>query len=149
MTTEVLAPLPGRAVALAEVPDPVFAAEMVGAGAAVEPADTDDPTTVAAPIAGTLVKLHPHAAVIVADSGVGVLVHVGIDTVGKPELFTVHAAEGARVAAGDPLITFSPNAVRREGHSAAVPVVVMDSAPGSARDAAAGPIAAGAVLFTA
>lgn len=148
MSTQILAPLDGRAMPLSEVPDPVFSAEMVGAGAAVEPLDTEAPTTVIAPISGTLVKLHPHAAVIVSDAGVGVLLHVGIDTVGKPELFEVKVTEGDAVRAGDPLITFSPNAIRKLGLSAAVPVVVMDTAPGTAQDVATGPVTTGAVLYS-
>ncbi|MET8429329.1 PTS glucose transporter subunit IIA [Nocardia sp. NPDC004860] len=148
MSTEILAPLDGRAMPLSEVPDPVFSAEMVGAGVAIEPLDTDAATTVVAPVTGSLVKLHPHAAVIVTDDGTGVLLHVGIDTVGKPDLFEVKAAEGDRVTAGDPLISFSPNAVRRLGLSAAVPVVVMDSSPGSARNALTGPVTTGSVLFS-
>lgn len=148
MSTQILAPLDGRAMPMSEVPDPVFSAEMVGAGVAIEPLDTDDATTVVAPVAGAIVKLHPHAAVIVTDEGTGVLLHVGIDTVGKPDLFEVKAAEGDRVQAGDPLITFSPNAVRRLGLSAAVPVVVMDSAPGSAQNALTGPVTTGSVLFS-
>ncbi|MBF6180900.1 PTS sugar transporter subunit IIA [Nocardia otitidiscaviarum] len=148
MSTQILSPLAGIAMPLSEVPDPVFSAEMVGAGVAVEPLDTDEPTTVVAPVSGTLVKLHPHAAVIVSDSGAGVLLHVGIDTVGKADLFQVHVEEGAAVNQGDALITFSPNAIRRLDLSAAVPVVVMDTAPGSALEPASGPIAAGAVLFS-
>ncbi|MFE6857855.1 PTS glucose transporter subunit IIA [Nocardia sp. NPDC057668] len=148
MSTRVLAPLPGTAIPLSEVPDPVFSAEMVGAGVAIEPPDTDADVTVVAPIAGTIVKLHPHAAVILSDTGTGVLLHVGIDTVGKTELFRVRAAEGDRVEIGQPLVTFSPNAVRRMGLSAVVPVVVMDTAPGSARDAATGTVETGAVLYT-
>ncbi|MFC9994172.1 PTS glucose transporter subunit IIA [Nocardia sp. NPDC127526] len=148
MSTQILAPLDGRAMPLSEVPDPVFSAEMVGSGVAIEPPDTDEYITVVAPIAGAIVKLHPHAAVIVDDAGRGVLLHVGIDTVGKPDIFEVKAAEGDRVQAGDPLVAFSPNAIRRLGLSAAVPVVVMDTAPGSAQDAVTGPVATGAVLFS-
>lgn len=148
MSTEILAPLDGRAMPLSEVPDPVFSAEMVGAGVAIEPLDTDEQTTVVAPITGSIVKLHPHAAVIVSEAGTGVLLHVGIDTVGKPDLFELKAAEGERVNAGDPLITFSPNAVRRLGLSAAVPVVVMDTAPGSAQNALTGPVTTGDVLYS-
>ncbi|WP_067691479.1 PTS sugar transporter subunit IIA [Nocardia jejuensis] len=149
MSTQILAPLDGRAMPLSEVPDPVFAAEMVGSGVAIEPADTDEQITVVAPIAGAIVKLHPHAAVIVSDEGVGVLLHVGIDTVGKPDLFAVQAAEGDRVNVGDPLVTFSPNAIRRLGLSASVPVVVMDTAPGSAQHPVTGEVTTGAVLFSA
>ncbi|GAB2515949.1 PTS sugar transporter subunit IIA [Nocardia heshunensis] len=148
MGIQITAPLAGRAMPLSEVPDPVFSAEMVGAGVAIEPLDTDDATTVVAPVTGDIVKLHPHAAVIVTADGTGVLLHVGIDTVGKPDLFTIVAAEGMHVTEGDPLITFSPNAVRRLGLSAAVPVVVMDTAPGSAQNTATGPVTTGSVLFS-
>ncbi|MRH87510.1 PTS glucose transporter subunit IIA [Nocardia sp. SYP-A9097] len=148
MTTRILAPLPGRAIPLSEVPDPVFSAELVGAGVAIEPPDTDDPITVVAPISGSIVKLHPHAAVIVSDDGAGVLLHVGIDTVGKPDLFQVKATEGDRIEVGEPLVTFSPNAIRRLGLSAAVPVVVMDTAPGSAQHAATGEVTTGEALFS-
>ncbi|NUS42948.1 MAG: PTS glucose transporter subunit IIA [Mycobacteriaceae bacterium] len=146
--TEVLSPLAGRAVPLSAVPDPVFASELVGSGVAVEPPDTDAPVTVVAPVAGVIAKLHPHAAVIVTDSGAGVLVHVGIDTVHCPEVFTLRAAEGDTVAAGDPLVVFAPNAVRRANRSPIVPVVVMDTPPGSATAPAAGPVAPGDRLFT-
>ncbi|MEC3918029.1 PTS sugar transporter subunit IIA [Nocardia sp. CDC160] len=148
MSIDILAPLDGRAMPLSEVPDPVFSAEMVGAGVAIEPLDTDEATTVVAPVAGSIVKLHPHAAVIVTEEGTGVLLHVGIDTVGKADIFELKAAEGDKVAAGDPLITFSPNAVRRLGLSAAVPVVVMDSAPGSAQNPVTGSVTTGSVLFS-
>ncbi|MFB7716331.1 PTS glucose transporter subunit IIA [Nocardia sp. NPDC056100] len=147
MSTQILAPLPGTAIPLSEVPDPVFSAEMVGSGVAIEPPDTDEPITVVAPISGSIVKLHPHAAVIVSDDGLGVLLHVGIDTVGKPDLFEVKAVEGERIEVGEPLVIFSPNAVRRLGLSAAVPVVVMDTAPGSAQDAVTGAVAVGDKLF--
>lgn len=50
----VTAPLPGTVLALAEVPDPVFAQGMVGAGAAIEP--PAHPVEVVAPISGRLVK---------------------------------------------------------------------------------------------
>ena len=45
---QVLAPCPGRVVAMSDVPDPVFAQEMVGPGVAIEPDVEPDggPTTV-------------------------------------------------------------------------------------------------------
>jgi glucose-specific phosphotransferase system IIA component len=129
---EVLAPLAGTLVGLGEVPDPVFAEQMVGAGAAVQPAEGAGPTAVCAPIAGTVVKAHPHAFIVQHASGTAVLVHVGIDTVKLAgEGFERHVAEGAEVAAGDPVVTFDPTAVRARGLSAVTPVVVLDSAPDS------------------
>ncbi len=128
MTTAVLAPIRGRVHPLSDVPDPVFAGEMVGSGLAIEP-DGDGSVTAVAPIAGLLLKLHPHAYVILGEGGVGVLVHIGIDTVRlKGAGFELHAAEKSRVAAGDPIVTFDAEAIRAQGLSCIVPVVVMDSA---------------------
>jgi glucose-specific phosphotransferase system IIA component len=96
--TVVLAPLPGRVVALADVPDPVFAQQMVGSGVAIEPARGQGPLTVVAPISGKILKLHPHAFVIFGEKATGVLVHIGIDTVKlEGDGFTLIAAEGDTV----------------------------------------------------
>ncbi|WP_308258139.1 PTS sugar transporter subunit IIA [Pseudonocardia lacus] len=145
----VLAPLAGRLVGLADVPDPVFAEQLVGAGAAVEPADGAGPTVVGSPIAGTVVKAHPHAFIVQHESGCAVLVHVGIDTVELDgEGFERHVEQGAEVAAGAPVVTFDPTAVRGRGLSAVTPVVVLDSAPDSIPDLRTGhDVAAGDPLY--
>ena len=146
--TDVLAPCPGRLIPLTETPDPVFAAEMVGPGVAIDP----DPgeVTVLSPIAGKIVKMHPHAFVVLAPDGVGVLVHLGINTVrleGKG--FEVLAEEGATVAAGDPMVRWDPGTIAGEGISTMVPVVAMDRPKGSVPPPAAGAVAVtGEVLFT-
>jgi PTS system glucose-specific IIA component len=137
--TAVLAPLAGRLLPLSEVPDPVFAAEMVGPGLAI---------TVVSPIAGTLLKLHPHAFVVLSSDGVGVLVHLGIDTVrldGRG--FEVHAVEGGTVAAGDPMVTWDIAITRAEGLSPVVPVVAMDRPKGSITAPDDATVAAGDLLY--
>jgi len=126
--TVVHAPLAGRVVPLADVPDPVFARQVVGSGVAIEPEDGSTEVVVVAPVAGKVVKVHPHALVLLDDSGTGVLVHLGIDTVrmeGKG--FTVHVVDGDQVQLSAPVITFDPTAVRAAGYSAVCPVVVMGS----------------------
>lgn len=148
MSTPVLAPLPGEVVALADVPDPVFAQELVGAGVAVKPVRGGGQVTVTAPVAGKIVKLHPHAFVILAAGGVGVLVHVGIDTVRlKGEGFTLLAAEKSKVNAGDPVLRFDPDEVLAHGYSDICPVVVLDSKPGAVT-ARPGAVAEGDELFS-
>jgi PTS system glucose-specific IIA component len=132
VSTAILAPLGGDVVALADVPDPVFAQELVGAGVAIKPQRGIGDITVTAPVAGKIVKLHPHAFVILGAGGVGVLVHVGIDTVRlKGEGFTLLAAEKSKVAAGDPVLRFNPDEVIAHGYSDICPVVVLDSKPGA------------------
>jgi sugar PTS system EIIA component len=145
---DVLAPCPGRLVPLSDTPDPVFASEMVGPGVAIDP----DPgeVTVVSPIAGKVVKVHPHAFVVLGADGVGVLVHLGINTVrleGKG--FEVLVEQGATVAAGDPMVRWDPAAITGEDISTIVPVVAMDRPKGSVPAPADGAVAAtGDVLFT-
>lgn len=123
---EVVAPLPGEVVELAAVPDPVFAQGIVGPGLAIEPGD-DESCTVCAPISGTLVKVKPHAFVILSDDGVGILVHLGIDTVKLDGAgFDIRAVEGSVIAAGEPVISWNPKQIRERGLSAIVPVVAVD-----------------------
>lgn len=143
--TDVLAPLAGRVDRLDRAPDPVFAAEMVGSGVMITP----EPGThvVVAPVSGTVVKLHPHAFVLMTPSGTGVLVHLGIDTVRLGgEGFELHVAEGNPVRAADRVLTWDTSVAAGRGLSLAVPVVVMDSAPGSVAPRA-GSTAATEVLF--
>lgn len=133
----VLSPVAGTVVALADVPDPVFAEGMVGPGIAVDPEapsgggtppGAERPSDVVAPCDGRLVKLHPHAFVVVADAGHGVLAHLGIDTVQLAgDGFTLHAAEGDTVVAGQRLISWFPRAVSDGGRSPLVPVVALDA----------------------
>ncbi|MFD3707206.1 PTS glucose transporter subunit IIA [Nocardia sp. NPDC058658] len=127
MSVPVISPLPGKVVALAEVPDQVFAEQIVGSGVALDPDRTRGTLMVTAPISGKIVKLHPHAFVILGH-GVGVLVHLGIDTVKlKGEGFELLAAEGDTVEAGAPIVTFDPTKIAADGYSVICPVVVMDS----------------------
>ncbi|MEV1170188.1 PTS glucose transporter subunit IIA [Nonomuraea sp. NPDC049784] len=124
--TTVLAPVEGEAVRLAAVPDPVFSAGLVGPGAAIDP--LRGPGKAVAPIAGKIMKLHPHAYVIVGDDGKGVLVHLGIDTVQlKGTGFQLLAAEGDRVSAGQPIVAWDPAVIEAGGRSPVCPVVALDA----------------------
>ncbi|GGP05692.1 PTS glucose transporter subunit IIA [Nonomuraea glycinis] len=144
--TTVLAPVEGVAVGLAAVPDPVFSAGMVGPGTAIDP--VRGPLTAVAPIAGKIMKLHPHAYVIVGDDGKGVLVHLGIDTVQlKGKGFELLAAEGDRVGAGQPVVAWDPAAIETGGRSPVCPVVALDAVAGAVTGVALGTVHAGDELF--
>lgn len=148
MSVSVIAPLPGKVIALSEVPDQVFAEQIVGSGVAIEPDRSRGTLLASAPIAGKILKLHPHAFVIFGE-GVGVLVHLGIDTVKlKGEGFELLAAEGDEVAAGAPIVTFDPTGIAATGYAVTCPVVVMDSAKDSVHSDAIGTeVDSGAPLF--
>jgi PTS system glucose-specific IIA component len=152
-TTPVLAPVDGRAVPLQDVPDPVFSAGMVGYGAAIDP-----PRWVidaVAPVSGKILKLLPHAYIVLTPDNVGVLVHLGLDTVAlNGEGFTAHVSQGDDVTAGQVVITYDVPSVEAKGLNPVVPVVVMDERePGniilSEAVTAGADIASGASLFTA
>ncbi len=146
--TQVLAPCPGRVFPLAEVSDPVFAAEMVGPGVAIEPAAGD--TVVIAPVAGTILKIHPHAFAMAAVDGVGVLVHLGINTVRLGGAgFDVLAEEGSTVAAGEPMVRWDPSLITGDDIATTVMVVALDRPAGSVASPRLGTdVVAGDVLFS-
>jgi PTS system glucose-specific IIA component len=146
--TTVLAPVAGSVVGLAAVPDPVFSEGLVGPGTAIDPAR--EPGKGLAPIAGTILKLHPHAYVIVGEDGRGVLVHLGIDTVElKGEGFRLLASEGERVRAGQPVVAWNPAAIEAGGRSPVCPVVALEAVPGTVSPVVtAGPVRAGDKLLT-
>ncbi len=128
--TPVLAPCAGTVLPMDECVDEVFAGQLVGPGVVIDP--PDGLTSVLAPVDGTVVKVHPHAFVV-AGEGVGVLVHLGINTVGlEGRGFQVHVEQGTSVAAGDPMITWDPAELPAESSGQAisrqVPVVALDVA---------------------
>ncbi|MDF5751132.1 PTS glucose transporter subunit IIA [Spongiactinospora sp. TRM90649] len=146
MSTTVRAPVGGMAAPLSAVPDPVFSAGMVGPGLAIDP--PREPVVSVAPISGKIMKLHPHAFVIVGDDGRGVLVHLGIDTVQlKGEGFRVLATEGLRIGAGEPVVAWNPAAVEASGRSPVCPVVALDAPSEAVVPRAHGRIEAGDALF--
>ena len=123
--TPVLSPVRGRAVRMEDVPDPVFAQLMVGPGAAVDP--PREVVEAVAPVSGTVFKLFPHAFIILTAGGVGVLVHLGIDTVQLGgEGFTTHVAEGDAVTAGQLVTTYDVAAVEAAGRNPIVPVIALE-----------------------
>ena len=122
----VLAPLTGVAVALDTVPDPTFASGLMGQGAAIIPAEG----RVVAPFHGEVASLFStkHALGLLSDSGIEVLIHVGIDTVKlNGEHFTAHIKEGDKIAPGDLLVEFDREAILRAGYDLSTPVIISNS----------------------
>jgi PTS system N-acetylglucosamine-specific IIA component len=138
----------GRVVGLAGVPDPVFAQAMVGPGTAVDPDRA--PGQAIAPVAGKIVKLHPHAFVVVDAEGHGVLVHLGIDTVQlKGEGFELLAAEGDEVTAGQAVVGWNPADIEAGGRSPICAVVALDANSDALSEVVeSGEVDKGSELFT-
>ena len=127
VTEEVETVADGQVIDLADVKDPVFSQKMMGDGFAVEPENGK----IYSPVAGTVTSVFPskHAIGLVTDSGLEVLVHIGLETVsleGKP--FEVHVSEGQKVAAGDLLVTADLGAIKEAGRETSTIVVFTNAA---------------------
>jgi PTS system, glucose subfamily, IIA component len=126
VTEELFAVANGTAVAITEVPDPVFSQKMMGDGYAVRPTDTH----VYAPIAGTVTSVFEtkHAIGLLTPAGLEVLVHMGIDTVelkGAP--FTVKVKAGDVVTAETELAEMDIEAVKAAGKATDILVVLTNA----------------------
>lgn len=125
--TTIVSPLTGELLPLAEAKDPVFAQGTMGQGVVIEPSEGK----LVAPFDGQVSLLFPtkHAIGLVSDTGVEVLIHVGLDTVeldGKG--FTAHVSQGDRVKQGQLLLEVDLNVVKQAGYATQTPVIVTNSA---------------------
>lgn len=119
----IYAPLSGNTMPLSDVPDPTFAEKMMGDGIAIEPTEGK----IVAPFDGEVVQVFPtkHAIGLVSESGLELLIHIGIDTVAlKGEGFETHAKQGDKVKAGDLLVTFDLEYIKNKAKSHITPVIV-------------------------
>jgi len=143
----VAAPLHGEVLALSEVPDPVFARGLMGAGVAIRPTNG----VLRSPVDGTVTSVARarHAVGITSDEGVDVLLHVGIDTVhlgGRN--FETLVTQGQHVRVGSPLILVDLEALVAAGYETATPIVVTNSAAYASVEVVAGDqVAAGEPLL--
>lgn len=123
---EILAPMSGSVLALDQVPDNTFASGILGKGVAIVPAVGK----VIAPFSGEVASLFPtkHAIALLSDSGIELLIHVGIDTVkldGAP--FTAYVKEGDKIKAGDLLLEFDRQAILDAGYQLVTPIIISNS----------------------
>ena len=119
-------PAEGQVVALKDVDDDAFSSEKLGRGAAVIPADGN----VYAPADGTVSAVFDskHAIGMITDSGIELLIHIGIDTVtleGKP--FRQYVKKGDAVKKGDLLIEFDKDEIAKAGLNDITMVVVLNT----------------------
>ena len=145
----VLAPISGRAVPLAEVPDEVFAEGMAGQGCAIVPEASGEAV---APVSGILVKLFEggHAFGIATDDGIEMIVHLGLDTIElRGKGFERIATEGDRVEAGQPIVRFDLEEIRAGDYDPATPVLVTNPEDHPVTDVRTGEVQAGEPLFEA
>lgn len=127
VTEEVLSVADGTVLQITGVKDQVFAAKMMGDGFAVEPTNGN----IYAPVSGLVTSVFPtkHAFGLLTDSGLEVLVHVGLDTValnGVP--FSVKVTEGQRIEAGDLLVVADLAAIQSAERETTIVVAFTNTA---------------------
>lgn len=117
-----VAPLDGVIMELSKVPDQVFSQKIMGDGFAIEPINGE----VISPVDGTVVSLleSKHAVAILADNGLELIVHFGMDTVNlKGEGFTAFVKEGDTLKAGQPMLKVDIESIKGKVPSLITPVV--------------------------
>ena len=122
----VAAPLNGKAIPLADVPDETFAKGVLGLGAAIEPIEGK----VVAPADGTVETIFDtkHAIGLALSNGAEILIHIGINTVELGgEGYQAFVKEGDKVKKGQTLITFDMDFIKSKGYNLVTPVIVTNS----------------------
>ncbi|MEY8444728.1 N-acetylglucosamine-specific PTS transporter subunit IIBC [Enterococcus ratti] len=122
VTQDLYAVANGQLIPITEVSDDVFAEKMMGDGYAVLPKTGE----IFSPIAGTVVNIFPtkHAVGIQTDSGIEVLLHMGINTVDlKGEPFTLYVEEGQYVGRGQLIALVDLAALQNSGKKSDMVVV--------------------------
>lgn len=120
---ELCSPVTGRAIDITTVPDKVFASKMLGAGIAFEP----DEGVIYSPVDGKIVNIFPtkHAVGIRTKEGIELLIHIGFDTVQlKGEGFESLVEEEQSVKAGEEIILFDLNFIKKKSYSTITAVLI-------------------------
>lgn len=123
---ELASPVNGKMIDLKEVPDKVFASEMMGPGVAFISNDGK----IYSPCDGELITVFPtkHAIGIKANNGAEILIHFGLDTVqleGKG--FRQVAKEGQRLKKGDLILDVDIVFLQKKGYAIETPMVITNS----------------------
>lgn len=120
---EIKAPVNGKAIALSEVKDEVFAGGALGKGAAIIPEDG----RICAPCDGVVSLVYPtgHAIGIQSENGAELLIHIGMDTVTlEGKCFDIKVKQGQEIKAGELLIEADLEGIQSAGLDTTTPIVV-------------------------
>ncbi|EJO04274.1 beta-glucoside-specific PTS transporter subunit IIABC [Oenococcus oeni] len=125
-TKKVFSPVKGEMINLDSVNDPTFAQKMLGDGVAVIPEDGN----FYAPFDGVVETVFPtkHAIGLKSDSGIELLMHIGLDTVElKGEPYDVKVKANQRVKKGDLLVNADLDKIKKAGYETVTPLIVTNT----------------------
>ncbi len=123
---KVKSPAVGTLVPQDQIPDATFASGVLGAGLGITPSKG----IVVAPVDGTIstVAESKHAIGISTESGLELLIHVGVDTVQmNGDGFSPAVAEGDTVKQGDLLLNFDIDKIHKAGYADTVVFLLTNS----------------------
>ena len=123
---KIVSPAVGTLVKQDDIPDATFASGVLGAGLGIAPTKG----IVVAPCDGTIstVAESKHAIGISTDTGLELLIHVGVDTVKmNGDGFSPAVAEGDTVKKGDLLLNFDIDKIKKAGYSDTVVFLLTNS----------------------
>ena len=121
------APLNGKVIPKEQIPDEVFSQGVLGECVAIEPSDGK----LYAPQDGKIVTVYTtkHAINFLTDSGVELLLHMGLDTVKlQGKHFKVHVKDGEKVKKGALLAEMNLKGIHADGYSSVTPIVICNGA---------------------
>ncbi len=119
---EFVMPIEGQVLPLTEVPDQVFAEQMMGPGFAIDPIGD----TFCSPVDGKVVQVFPtkHAIGLELANGIEILIHIGLDTVKlNGEGFETLVEADQSIKQGDPLIRAQFNEIKNNVPSIITPII--------------------------
>ncbi len=122
----IFSPLEGEVINVSDIRDPTFSSGLLGEGVGIIPRSGK----VIAPFDGHVSSLFStkHAINLISDSGIELLIHIGINTVKlNGEGFTAYVKSGDAISAGDLLIEFDIDAIQKAGCLLDTPVLVNNS----------------------
>ena len=142
----ILAPMTGTAVAITDVPDPIFEEKILGDGIAIVPTEGQ----IVSPVDGIVSKVAEtgHIYGFTTDEGVELLVHVGLETVAlNGKCFQIHAKVGDKVKAGDLIAEADLEFIKETGRNSITPIVIGSSLEGKELVCEKGAVEAGKTVI--
>lgn len=123
MNESIISPVNGDVIPLEKTSDEAFAGGLLGSGMTILPSEG----AIRAPFDGLVASVFPtkHAIGLVSDTGVELLIHVGLNTVNlEGKYFDLKISQGDKIKKGQLLLEFDIEKIKNEGYILETPIVV-------------------------